>query len=72
MNPAESLQKYYKAKGRAATLPYVEVTKEEFIRRLVAQGETQAKAEQSATIAEGLGSHIEIGEEMVGIKKCSE
>ena len=69
MNPAETLQKYYKAKGRAATLPYVEVTRVEFIRRLMVQGETQAKAEQSADVAEGLGSHIEIGEEMVGIKK---
>lgn len=69
MNPAESLKKYYESKGRAAKLPYVEVTREEFIAKLVARGETQAKAEQTAAIAAGLGSHIEIGEEMVGIKK---
>jgi len=69
MNPAESLQKYYEGKGRAAKLPYVEVTREEFIARLIAIGETAEKAEQTAKIAEGLGSHIEINNEMVGIKR---
>lgn len=69
VNPAENLQRYYESKSRAAKLPYVEVTREEFVARLIAQGETPEKAEQTAKIAEGLGSHIEINNEMVGIKK---
>lgn len=62
------LSRYYKFKERAAKLPHVLVTREEFIKRLVAKGETQEKAEQTANIAAGLGSHIEINNEMVGIQ----
>jgi tRNA-dihydrouridine synthase len=63
------LARYHAFKERAAKLPYVEVTREEFVARLIAKGETPEKAEQTAKIAEGLGSHIEINNEMVGIKK---
>lgn len=62
------LARYYAFKERSAKLPHVTVTREEFIRRLVERGESQEKAEQMATVAEGLGSHVEIGDEMVGIK----
>ena len=61
-------KKWITQKNRAATLPQVKVTKEEFVRRLVEMGEEQSKAEQMATVAESLGSRIEINNEMVGIK----
>lgn len=64
-----NVQDYFNFKEEAAKLPYVEVTREEFIARLVASGESQEKAERTATIAQGLGSHIRIKNEMVGI--CS-
>lgn len=60
--------KYKAFKERSAKLPHVKVSREEFITRLLAKGETQEKAEQTAKIAEGLGSYVEIGEEMVGIE----
>ena len=50
------LARYYAFKERSAKLPHVTVTREEFIRRLVERGESQEKAEQMATVAEGLGS----------------
>jgi hypothetical protein len=63
------VKKWLAQKHRAATLPQVKVTKEEFVRRLVDEmGEEQSKAEQMATVAESLGSRIEINNEMVGIK----
>lgn len=61
-------QSWLAQKHRAATLPQVRVSKEEFVRRLVELGEEQSKAEQMATVAESLGSRIEINNEMVGIK----
>lgn len=60
-------QRYFAQKNRAATLPQVRVSKDEFVRRLVLQGESQDKAEQMAMVAESLGSRIEINNEMVGI-----
>jgi len=65
VNP--NLKKYFDAKN--SKKPRVEVSREEFIRRLVARGETEDKAEQMATVAEGLGSQLEIGDEWVGIKQ---
>jgi hypothetical protein len=64
-----NIQKYLRAKERAGKLPTVKVTKQEFIRRLIASGKTEEKAEQMALVAEGLGSVIEIGDEMVGIQE---
>lgn len=51
----------------AEKLPSVQVTRDEFIRRLIERGESQGKAEQIAVVAETLGSQIEINKEMVGI-----
>ena len=61
------VSRYIEAKERAKTLPHIEVSRTEFIRRLVATGESQEKAERTATIAEGLGSQIEIDGFMVSV-----
>jgi len=58
---------YFAQKQRAAALPQVKVSKDEFIRRLLSRGDTSEKAEQIAMVAEALGSQIEINNEMVGI-----
>lgn len=61
------IQGYFAQKQRAATLPQVKVSRDEFVSRLLARGETPDKAEQMAMVAEALGSQIEINNEMVGI-----
>jgi len=58
---------YFASKERATKLPQVQVNKDEFVRRLIERGEVPEKAEQIAMVAETLGSHIEINNEMVGI-----
>ena len=45
----------------------ISVSKDEFIQRLVASGKDATKSESMATIAQALGSYVEIGEEIVGI-----
>lgn len=60
---------YYSKIKKAATLPHVLVTREEFIRLLIADGQTPEKAEQTVHIAEQLGSDVMVGENMVGLAK---
>lgn len=63
-----NIEKYLAAKNRATKLPQIQVSRDEFVRLLIERGETPEKAEQTAKIAEGLGSYVEISESMVGIK----
>jgi hypothetical protein len=55
-------------KAKYGNLAHVEVTKEEFIQRMMATGVTKEKAESHATISKLMGSSVMIGEEMVSIK----
>lgn len=64
-----SLAKYYAAKARTANFPHVEVTKEEMAAKLIARGDTPERANMISNMCEVMGSHIEIGQEMVAIKK---
>jgi hypothetical protein len=63
----EEIEKYFHQKHRAAILPQVEVSEEEFIRRLIEEGKTPEKAQQIAMTAKVLSSQIEINNEMVSI-----
>lgn len=61
-----NMQQYMKAKY--GNLPEVEVTREQFIDKMMATGVTKEKAESHATICKLMGSSVMIGEEMVSIK----
>jgi hypothetical protein len=61
--------RYMAARDKAASLPSVEVTREEFVKMMTESGQTQEDAEFQATMASGLGSEVMIGEKMVSIKK---
>ena len=61
----QQFQKYMKVKS--SRLPEVTVSKEEFVRRMVASGCTQQTAEFQAGMSEALGSSVNIGNEMVRI-----
>lgn len=63
------IQRYISGKKRIESRPPVMVTEEEFIRLLVASGESLEKAQQTAKIVKGLGSLLEINNEFVGIKE---
>lgn len=61
-----NMQRYMRAKY--GNLPEVEVTREQFIEKMMATGVTKEKAESHATITKLMGSSVMIGEEMVSIK----
>lgn len=57
------------AKGReeAKSLPSVDVTHEEFMRRAIAAGWKKPEAKLHATVSRGLGSHTRVGNEMLRV-----
>lgn len=59
---------YRQSLDEVSKLPHIEVTTEEFVKMLVAAGQTEEKAKSQANFAKGLGSSIRIGDQMVGVK----
>lgn len=61
---------YLQMRHEAATLPHVSVTKEEFIKLLIAEnGKVDRQAKVTAKLCELFGSYVRIGDRMVAIEK---
>ena len=65
----ESFERYEAAKGREITT--IEVSREEFIAMAVKAGMSTKKANLQASISEGLGSSVLIGNTMVTVKEAT-
>lgn len=64
-----NVARYLKEKSEAGKLPDVEVTRDEFVAMLMAEGESRETAEFQAKICVSLGSSVRIGNQMVSIKE---
>lgn len=53
-------------------LPRIEVSEKKFIKLCIENGITKEKAEFQAKMCKGLHSHIQLGNQMVGIKQCKD
>jgi hypothetical protein len=50
-------------------LPEVEVSEEEYIAAMIADGKSEAKAKMHAKISQALGASTRVGDKMLKIKK---
>ena len=62
-------QQYQQSKKDAKGLPRREVTEKQFIKLLISRdGSSKEEAEKIARISKALGSHVQVGSEMLSIK----
>lgn len=59
---------YMAMREKAKNLPEVEVTEEEFIQAMIAEGKTEEEAKLQATVGRGLGGSCMVGDRMLRIK----
>lgn len=60
--------RYMAMREKASKLPEVEVTEEEFIQAMIAEGKTEEEAKLQAKVGKGLGGACMVGDRMLKIK----